>query len=58
MPSLEGFTKSVLDVIAKLVAVAMLAIALHTAIVGPNRRKYREAIPETRSSSRCADPPG
>ena len=30
-PSLEGFTKSVLNVIAKIAAVAMLAIALHTA---------------------------
>ena len=34
-PSLEGFTKSVLDVIAKLVAVALLLIALHSVIVGP-----------------------
>jgi len=34
-PSLEGFTKSVLDVIAKIVAVAMLLIALHSVIVSP-----------------------
>ena len=35
-PSLEGFTKSVLDVIAKIVAVAMLAIVLHSVIVSRN----------------------
>ncbi len=35
MPSLEGFTKSVLDVIAKLVAVAIFVIALHSGIVRP-----------------------
>src|SRR5579863_9497152 len=34
-PSLEGFTKSVLDVIAKIVAVAILLIALHSVIVRP-----------------------
>ncbi len=34
-PSLEGFTKSVLDVIAKLVAVAILLIALQSVIAGP-----------------------
>jgi hypothetical protein len=32
LPSLEGFTKSVLDVIAKLVVVAMLAIAVHAVV--------------------------
>jgi len=34
-PSLEGFTKSVLNVIAKLVAVAILLIALQSLIAGP-----------------------
>src|ERR1700677_3015479 len=32
LPSLGGFTKSVLDVIAKLVVVAVLAIAVHAAV--------------------------
>ena len=55
-PSLEGFTKSVLDVIAKLVAVAMLAIALHSAIVGPNRLEISQSIPETVASKQPAAP--
>ena len=49
-PSLEGFTKSVLDVIAKIVAVAMLAIALHTAIVGPDSLKKSQPMPQTVAS--------
>ena len=49
-PSLEGFTKSVLDVIAKLVAVAMLAIVLHNVIVGLNSLRISQAIPETVAS--------
>jgi hypothetical protein len=53
-PSLEGFTKSVLDVIAKLVAVAMLAIALHTAIVGPNTVNISQSIPGTVASRQPA----
>ena len=38
MPSLEGFTKSVLDVIAKIVAVAMLVMALQAGIVRTGHR--------------------
>ncbi len=49
-PSLEGFTKSVLDVIAKLVAVAMLAIVLHSVIVGRNSRIISQPIPQTVAS--------
>jgi len=49
-PSLEGFTKSVLDVIAKLVAVAMLAIVLHSALVGPNSLTISHPIPQTVAS--------
>src|SRR6202030_2839284 len=49
-PSLEGFTKSVLDVIAKLVAVAMLAIVLHSVIVGPNSLKKSQPIAQTVAS--------
>jgi Putative zinc-finger len=48
-PSLEGFTKSVLDVIAKLVAVAMLAIVLHSALVGTHSQ-ISQSIPETVAS--------
>jgi hypothetical protein len=55
-PSLEGFTKSVLDVIAKLVAVAMLAIALHSAIVGPNTLKISQSVPGTVASKQPAAP--
>jgi Putative zinc-finger len=45
-PSLEGFTKSVLDVIAKLVAVAILLIALQSLIAGPGSVNVARA-PET-----------
>lgn len=55
-PSLEGFTKSVLDVIAKLVAVAMLAIALHSVIVGPNSLRISQPIPQTVASKQPAAP--
>ena len=48
-PSLEGFTKSVLDVIAKLVAVAMLAIVLHSVIVGRNSL-ISQPLPQTVAS--------
>jgi len=49
-PSLEGFTKSVLDVIAKIVAVAMLAIVLHSVIVGPNSLRISQPMPATVAS--------
>jgi hypothetical protein len=43
LPSLEGFTKSVLDVIAKLVVVAMLAIAVH-AVVFPTTEQIAKTV--------------
>src|SRR5260370_36058290 len=55
-PSLEGFTKSVLNVIAKLVAVAMLAIVLHSALVGPDTLKISQSIPPTAASRQPAAP--
>ena len=55
-PSLEGFTKSVLDVIAKLVAVALLLIALHSVIVGPGSVNVARSLPETVASTQPAAP--
>ena len=55
-PSLEGFTKSVLDVIAKLVAVALLLIALHSVIVGPASVNVARSLPETVASTQLAPP--
>ncbi|MGA9725423.1 MAG: zf-HC2 domain-containing protein [Candidatus Binatus sp.] len=46
MPSLEGFTKSVLDVIGKLVVIAIFAVALH-GIVGPSAIKVAQSRPAT-----------
>src|SRR5271154_4470088 len=43
LPSLEGFTKSVLDVIAKLAVVAMLAIAVH-AVVFPTTQQVAQTV--------------
>lgn len=45
--SLEGFTKSVLDAIAKLVVVAVLALVLHGA-VSPTTEQAAKAMPEVR----------
>ena len=50
LPSLEKFTKSVLDLIEKLAVVAILAIALHSAIVGPGAVKIARSLPETVAS--------
>jgi len=55
-PSLEGFTKSVLDVIAKLVAVALLLIALHSVIVGPGSVNVARTLPETVARTQPAAP--
>jgi hypothetical protein len=52
-PSLEGFTKSVLNVIAKIAAVAMLAIALHAGIV----RLRSVDIPRTLPATVASDSP-
>src|SRR5258708_25082907 len=46
-PSLEGFTRSVLDVIAKLVAVAIVMIVLHSVIVGPGSVNVVRPLPQT-----------
>ena len=49
-PSLEGFTKSVLDVIAKIVAVAVLALALHSGILRYGVAPIARSLPETVAS--------
>lgn len=54
-PSLEGFTKSVLDVIAKLVAVAVLMLALYSGILRTGIAPIARSIPET-VASRQAPP--
>src|SRR5271167_853586 len=46
MPSLEGFTKSVLDLIGRLVVVAIVAATLH-GIVGPSAVKVAQSRPAT-----------
>jgi hypothetical protein len=46
-PSLEGFTKSVLDVIAKIVAVAVLALALHSGILRYGAAPIARSLPQT-----------
>ncbi len=56
MPSLEGFTKSVLNVIAKLGAVAILLIALHSVIVGPASINVARSLPETVVRTQPATP--
>ncbi len=45
MPSLEGFTKSVLDIIGKLVVIAIFAAALH-GIIGPGTVRVAQSRPE------------
>ena len=49
-PSLERFTSSVLNLIEKLAIVAMLAIALHSVIVGPGAVKIARSMPEAVAS--------
>src|SRR5258708_7198085 len=56
MPSLEGFRKSVLDAIAKLIAVAILLIALHSVIVGPGTVSVAPSLPETVAKVQPAAP--
>jgi Putative zinc-finger len=46
MPSLENFTKSVLDIIGKLVVIAIFAAALH-GMVGPSAVKIAQSRPTT-----------
>jgi hypothetical protein len=55
-PSLQGFTKSVLNVIAKIAAVAMLAIALHTGIVRLGTADIARTLPATVASKSPASP--
>jgi Putative zinc-finger len=56
MPSLEGFTKSVLDVIAKLVAVAILAVALHAGILRVGIAHIAGSMRQTVASKEPAPP--
>ncbi len=56
MPSLEGFTKSVLDVIAKLVAVAIFVLALHGGIFRPGIEHVARSLPETVTGQQPASP--
>ncbi|MGA6971334.1 MAG: zf-HC2 domain-containing protein [Candidatus Binatus sp.] len=56
-PSLEGFTKSVLDLIATLVAVALLILALRFGAVRPNIVNVAHAVPETVASKPLAPAP-
>jgi hypothetical protein len=44
VPSLEGFTKSVLDIIAKITAVAVLAMTLHSVL--PSALRGAKSVPE------------
>jgi hypothetical protein len=55
-PSLEGFTKSVLNVIAKIAAVAMLAIALHAGIVRLGSLNVARTLPATVAIKSPASP--
>jgi Putative zinc-finger len=55
-PSLEGFTKSVLDVIAKIVAVALLVLALHSGILRTGIAPIARSIPETVASRQIPPP--
>ncbi len=55
MPSLDGFAKSVLDVIAKVVAVALLAVALHAGILRLGVAHIARSLPDT-VASRPAPP--
>jgi hypothetical protein len=56
MPSLEGFTKSVLEAIAKLVAVVIFAIALHNGIFHPAIENVARPLPESVASRHPAPP--
>ena len=55
-PSLEGFAKSVLDVIAKVVAVAVLAVALHAGILRLSIAHIAGSMPETVAGKQPAPP--
>jgi len=57
-PSLEGFTKSVLDVIAKLIAVAVLALALHSGILRLGITPIARSVPDTVASRPPTAPSG
>src|SRR5713101_2533542 len=56
VPSLEGFTESVLNLIEKLLIVAIFAVALHGSTAGPGTvkiaRSWPEAVASTHSASR------
>jgi hypothetical protein len=56
-PSLEGFTKSVLDLIATLVAVALFILVLRADAIRPNVATVVRPMPETVASTRAAPAP-
>ena len=56
MPSLDGFAKSVLDVIAKIVAVAIFVLALHAGIFRPGIDHLAPSLPETVTGKLPAPP--
>ena len=51
VPSLEGFTESVLNLIEKLFIVAIFAVALHWSAAGPNSVKVARSWPEAAAST-------
>ena len=50
VPSLEGFTKSVLELIAKLGVAAIIVVALHSAIVGRRAAEIAPPMPAALAS--------
>jgi len=50
MPSLEGFSKSVLDLIGKLIIIVILAAAVHGIITTSSIKEVARALPETVAS--------
>src|SRR5260370_21381757 len=51
VPSLEGFTESVLNLIEKLLIVAIFAVALHGSAAGPSTVKVAWSWPEAAAST-------
>jgi hypothetical protein len=56
VPSLEGFTESVLNLIEKLLIVAIFAVALHGSTAGPSTVKIARSWPEAVASTHSASP--
>jgi hypothetical protein len=53
VPALEGFTKSVLELIAKLGVAAIIVVALHSAIVGWRTAEIARPMPATVASKQA-----